>query len=79
MTEPVPSTNQASRAPCSRAACLASTFGSSDTDLMSTRSQRLSGTVMTATPSAASFSLPARSRLRAVTTTLGAVPAGGKA
>ena len=53
VTSPWASTNQASRAPCSRAACLASTLGSSDTDLMSTRAQRFSGTVMTATPSAA--------------------------
>ena len=40
VTKPLRSTNQASRAPCSRAACLASTLGSSDTDLMSTRAQR---------------------------------------
>ena len=56
VTKPSWSTNQASRAPCSRAACLASTLGSSATDLMSTRAQRLSGTVMTATPFAASRS-----------------------
>ena len=57
----------------------ASTLGNSDTDLMSTRSQRFSGTETTATPSAAIFSALARSRLRAVTTMLGAVPAGGNA
>ena len=50
VTRPSRSTNQASRAPCSRAACLASTLGRSETDLMSTRAQRLSGTVMTAMP-----------------------------
>ena len=51
VTKPFASTNQASLAPASRAACLASTFGSSPTDLMSTRSQRLSGTEMTGMPS----------------------------
>ena len=43
VTWPCASTSQASRAPCSRAACLASTFGSSATDLMSTRCQRMIG------------------------------------
>src|SRR5205085_6295553 len=79
VTKPCLSTNQASRAPCSRAACLASTLGNSDTDLISTRSQRVSGTEITATPSAAIFSALARSRLRAVTTMLGLVPGGGNA
>ena len=72
-------TNQASRAPCSRAACLASTFGRSAIDLMSTRSQRLSGSVMTAMPSAAIASVLAGSMLLAVTTMAGLVPAGGNA
>ncbi len=50
------------------AACLASTLGSSETDLMSTRAQRLSGTVMTAMPVAASgVGLAARSVERAST------------
>src|SRR5689334_8551728 len=56
VTKPPLSTNQASRAPCSFAICFASTLGSSDTDLMSTRAQRLSGTVTTVTPLAASRS-----------------------
>jgi hypothetical protein len=60
-----------SLAPRSRAACFASTLGSSEIDLMSTRFHRLSGTVMIAMPSAAIRSLPAKSMLRAVTTTLG--------
>src|SRR6478735_585254 len=71
VTWPSWSTNQASLAPRSRAACLASTLGSSEIDLMSTRCHRLSGTVMIAKPSAAVRSLPAKSMLRAVTTTLG--------
>jgi threonine dehydratase len=50
------STSHASRAPCSRAACFASTFGNNETDLMSTRFQRMSGTVTTAIPSAATSS-----------------------
>ena len=47
--------------------------------LMSTRTQRLSGTVITAMPSLAVRSIVAWSRLRAVITMAGAVPAGGKA
>ena len=46
---------------------------------MSTRAQRFSGTEMTATPFSAIFSAAAKSMLRAVTTMLGAVPAGGNA
>src|SRR5205085_6012182 len=79
VTKPCLSTNQASWAPCSRAACLASTLGNSDTDLMSTRAQRVSGTEITATPSAARFSTLTRSRLRAVTTMLGRVLDDGNA
>ena len=79
VTNPSSSTNHASKAPASFACCLASTLGSSEVLLMSTRSQRFSGTVITATPSAARRSAPAALRLRAVTTMLGAVPAGGNA
>ncbi len=64
MTKPSLSTNQASRAPCSIAACRASTFGNSPMVLMSTRPQRLSGTLMTAMPFSAR-GLVARSVQRA--------------
>jgi hypothetical protein len=79
VTKPSRSTNHASFAPLSRAACRASTFGSSAVVLMSTRSQRLSGTVMTETPASATASSLSRSMDLAVTTKLGRVPAGGKA
>src|SRR4029079_15736349 len=77
VTKPPLSTNQASRAPCSFATCLASTFGRSDTDLMSTPGQRLSGTVTTDTPFTASLSPRERSIERAVITSAGGVPSGG--
>ena len=53
VTNPSPPTYQASYAPFSRASCFASTLGSRDTDLISTRGQRFSGTVMTLIPLAA--------------------------
>ena len=51
MTLPSSSTCQPSKAPCSAARCLPSTCGSSATDLISRRFQRISGTVATLTPS----------------------------
>ena len=63
----------------SRAACLASTFGSSAVDLMSTRAQRFSGTVITLTPVAALASALAEIERRAVTTTPGCTGVVGKA
>ena len=71
VTWPLLSTNQASLAPCSRAACLASTLGNSAVVLMSTRGQRFSGNVITLMPRAALSRPLAGSRLRAVTTTAG--------
>jgi hypothetical protein len=59
--------------------CRARTLGSNPTVLMSTRPQRLSGTLMTAMPRAASFSLRFMFDDRAVTTMLGATGGDGKA
>ena len=61
------------------AACRAKTLGNRPTVLISTRPQRLSGTLMTAMPRAASFSLRFMFSDRAVTTTLGATGDDGNA
>ena len=72
------STIQASATPASAAACLASTWARSAVDLMSRRSQRWSGTVMTLTPVfAAGASRIAFSCVNI--TTVGAVASLGKA
>src|SRR5262249_56428265 len=76
--KPRASTNQASRAPASRAACFAKTFGSRDTDLISGRAQRFSASVMTAMPTAAVISAFRLSWARAVTTIDGIVVGDGK-
>ena len=78
VTRPSRSTRIASSAPASRAACLASTLGSSATDLMSQRAQRWSGAVMAdaAQPSASAGYGGVR---RQVTTRAGGTGCLGKA
>ena len=68
-------TKIASSASASTACCLASTFGSKLTDLMSHRDQRTSGTVITDDPRRRSACGSAMGL--AMTYTVGAVPLGG--
>ncbi|CFP52939.1 Uncharacterised protein [Bordetella pertussis] len=75
VTTPCASTITASKAPRACAACLASTWASSDTLLMSRRCQRRSGTVATCTPLCAS-GLTRRSFSLVNSMTVGSTPDG---
>src|SRR5262249_24822888 len=77
VTWPLPSTSHASYAPLSRAACLASTLGSSATVLMSQRPHRMSGWLFTAMPGPGSA--PARLLFLVVSTSAGFTGLVGKA